>query len=36
MNVKYVAEKIAEIKNKTIEEVAELTNNNAKRIFNIE
>ena len=35
MNVKYVAEKIAKIKNKTIEEIAELTNKNAKRIFNI-
>lgn len=36
MNVKYVAEKIAKIKNKTIDEIAKLTNNNAKRIFNIE
>lgn len=36
MNVKYVAEKIAKLKNKTIEEIAEFTNNNAKRIFNIE
>jgi len=36
MNVKYVAEKIANLKNKTIEEIAELTNNNAKRIFNVE
>ena len=35
MNVKYVAEKIAKIKNKTIEEIAELTNQNAKRIFEI-
>lgn len=35
MNVKYVAEKIAKIKNKTIEEIAELTNENAKRIFGI-
>lgn len=35
MNVKYVAEKIAKIKNKTIEEIAELTNQNAKRIFRI-
>jgi len=35
MNVKYVAEKIAQLKNKTIEEIAELTNKNAKRIFNI-
>ena len=30
MNVKYVAEKIAKLKNKTIEEIAELTNKNAK------
>jgi len=35
MNVKYVAEKIAQLKNKTIEEIAELTNQNAKRIFEI-
>ncbi len=35
MNVKYVAEKIAKLKNKTIDEVAELTNQNAKEIFNI-
>ncbi len=35
MNVKYVAEKIAKFKNKTTEEIAELTNQNAKRIFNI-
>ena len=35
MNVKYVAEKIANIKNKTLEEVADITNKNAKRIFNI-
>ena len=30
MNVKYVAEKIANIKNKTLEEVANITNKNAK------
>ena len=36
MNVKYVAEKIAQVKNKTVEEVAEITNQNAKRIFEIE
>jgi len=36
INVKYVAEKISKIKNKTIEEIAELTNKNAKDIFNIE
>lgn len=35
MNVKYVAQKIAQIKNKTVEEIAEITNNNAKRIFGI-
>lgn len=35
MNVKYVAEKIAKVKNKTIEEIAEITNQNAKRIFKI-
>jgi len=35
MNVKYVAEKIANLKNKTTEEIAELTNQNAKRIFEI-
>ena len=35
MNVKYVAEKIANIKNKTLEEVANITNKNAKMIFNI-
>lgn len=35
MNVKYVAEKIANVKNKTVEEIAEITSNNAKRIFNI-
>ena len=35
MNVKYVAEKIAKIKSKTIEEIAEITNQNAKKIFNI-
>ena len=35
MNVKYVAEKIAIVKNMTIEEIADITKNNAKRIFNI-
>ena len=35
MNVKYVAEKIAKIKDKTIEEIAELTNKNAKEIFKL-
>ena len=32
---KYVAEKIAKVKNKTIEEIADITNQNAKRIFRI-
>ncbi len=35
INVKYVAEKIAKVKNKTIEEIAKITNENAKKIFNI-
>ena len=35
MNVKYVAEKIAQVKGKTIEEIADITNKNAKRIFGI-
>lgn len=35
MNVKYVAQKIADVKNKTLEEIAQITNENAKRIFNI-
>lgn len=35
MNVKYVAEKIAKVKGKTLEEIADITNKNAKRIFNI-
>ena len=35
MNVKYVAEKIANVKNKTLKEIADITNKNAKRIFNI-
>lgn len=35
MNVKYVAEKIASVKNKKVEEIAEITSNNAKRIFGI-
>ena len=35
MNVKYVAEKIANVKKKKIEEIAEITNQNAKRIFQI-
>lgn len=36
MNVKYVAEKIANVKNKRVEEIAEITGQNAKRIFEIE
>lgn len=36
MNVKYVAKKIAEVRNRTTEEIANLTNKNAKQIFNIE
>ena len=35
MNVKYVAEKIACVRNKTVEEIAEITSNNAKRIFEV-
>lgn len=35
MNVKYVAQKIAAVKNKTLEEIAQITNKNAKTIFNI-
>ena len=34
-NVKYIAERIAEIKGKTLEEIAEMTYENAKRIYNI-
>lgn len=36
MNVKYVAEKIAKVRGRTIEEIADITCANAKRIFNIE
>ena len=35
MNVKYVAEKIAQVKGKTIEKIADITNKNAKKIFEI-
>ena len=35
INVKYVAEKIASVKNKTIEDIAQSTSDNAKRIFEI-
>lgn len=34
-NVRYVAEKIATVKNKTLEEIAQITNINAKRIFKL-
>lgn len=34
-NVKYVAQKIAELKNVSIEEIAKITYDNAKRIFEI-
>ena len=34
-NVKYVAEKIAKVKGKKVEEIAEITYTNAKRIFKI-
>ena len=33
--VKYVAQKIAEIKNKTTEEIIEITGNNAIKLFNL-
>lgn len=35
MNVKYVAEKIAKVKDKSIEEIAKITNQNAKIVFDI-
>ena len=35
INIKYVAEKIASVKGKTIDEIAELTARNAKKIFEI-
>ena len=35
MNVKYVAEKIAKVKNNSLEEIADLTNKNAKKSFGI-
>ena len=35
INVKYVAEKIAVVKNKTVEEIAKITSDNARRIFEI-
>lgn len=35
INVRYVAEKIANVKGKMIEEIAEITNQNAKKVFEI-
>ena len=35
MNVRFVAEKIAQIRNLSIEDVADITNKNAKKIFKI-
>lgn len=35
MNVKYVAKKIANVKNMSLEEIAKITNQNANKIFNI-
>ena len=35
MNVKYIAKKIADIKGESIEKIAEITSNNAKKIFGI-
>ena len=34
-NVKYVAEKIAEVKNKTLKNVADITSKNFKTLFNL-
>ena len=34
-NVKYIAQKIAEVKNMSVEEIAEITNKNARTIYNI-
>ena len=34
-NVKHIAKKIAEVKQKSIEEIAKITSENAKRIFEI-
>ena len=34
-NVKYMAEKVAEVKGLTVEEVAEITYNNAMEVFEI-
>jgi len=35
-NVKYIAQKIADVKNIPLEEVARITYENAKKVFNIE
>jgi len=35
LGVKFVAEKIAEIKNITFDEIAEITTENAKKLFNL-
>ena len=35
MNVKYVAQKIADVKGLTLEEIADITYENTKRIFKI-
>ena len=35
MNVKYIAKKIADVKGKTLEEISDITNINAKKIFEI-
>ena len=35
INVKYIAQKIADVKKISLEEVAELTYENAERIFNL-
>ena len=34
-NVKYIAKKIAEVKGKAIEEIAKITSENAKKLFEI-
>ena len=34
-NVKYVAEKLAELKGETIEKISTITEDNIKRVFNI-
>ncbi|MCI8621045.1 MAG: hypothetical protein HFJ50_04710 [Clostridia bacterium] len=34
-NVKYIAQKIADVRNKNIEDVAKITYENAKRVYEI-